>query len=101
MNSVIFLCRLCGLAGAMHPRTLSCQNFSTKTGLLSWVRMCTSDLMSRPYFKTDRYSVIENPAFESREVWFASARLMVCSLQQSEQHAVLSDSGSASHHPDE
>lgn len=57
--------------------------------------------MSRPYFKTDRCSVIENPAFESREVWFASARLMMCSLQQSEQHAVLSDSGSASHHPDE
>lgn len=57
--------------------------------------------MSRPYFKTDRCSVIENPAFESREVWFASARLMMCSLQQSEQHAVLSDSGSASRHPDE
>lgn len=40
---VMFFCRLYGLAGAMPPRTLNYQNFSTKMGLLSWVRMCISD----------------------------------------------------------
>lgn len=60
MNCVLFFCRLCGLAGAMPLRTRSCQNFSTKMGLLSWVRICASELMSRPCFKMSRLSETEN-----------------------------------------
>ena len=65
VNFVIFFCRLYGLAGAMHLRTLNYQNFSTKMGLLSWVRIYTSDLMSSPCFKMGRFSEIENPESKS------------------------------------
>lgn len=58
---LFFFCRLYGLAGAMHLRTLNYPNFSTKMGLLSWVSLYISDLMSSPYFKMGRFSEIENP----------------------------------------
>lgn len=61
VNDVIFFCRRYGLAGAMHLRTLNYQNFSTKMGLLSWVRIYASDLTSSPYFKVVGLSEIENP----------------------------------------